>query len=335
MLNAKLRIMKKRNLLKFLFTAVALFAFTAAFAQENAPWSEMTGSSADNATDSVVVNMTVPYYVEPDPILNNMAPAQYDPSQSNADQNINSTFIWTAPADVTIAAPSGDADAPYREVTVNATGTVYTIGVQEDNQCTGPLTEQDILGIPVPTYSIASSASIELCDDGTPQSILVDITAGLNDWSNFYFLMDTQKELIDTEGNQVQPVYNYTDTIIEVGTSEGSDIPLVDNKVFTTGSDGTNKRITEYTYTIKGLNHHISRKGDFLTLKSNAASQLDVSTYDDGTKEYNMDESLYTWFNNDGSIDPDVNTTAQQITVTVYPTPATGEIHYVPNDYEL
>jgi len=344
MLNVKLRIMKKRNLLKLLFTAVAIFAVGFANAQPYVPYNEMSASSADGITDSLVVDTDpVPYYVEPDPVLNNLS-AAYDPSQPNSGQGITSTFDWSGTAaEISLTEPSAGAEAPYRTVTSSTEGT-HAISVKEvsENGCgDAAANTQDITFIPTPEYTI-STTEYEVCDGNSASIVIAGITAGLNNGGRYYFLLDSEKAMYDAADNKINgtDIYNHTDTIIALNTGVGDltatgSVNLIDNKTFYANEHDSKKRITKHIYTIKGLNHHISRKGAFITLKNNTEPQLDVSTYNETTGEYNMDEGLYAWYDADGSKAADVNTTTQEITVTVYPTPTTGTIHFVPNNYEL
>jgi len=115
---------------------------------------------------------------------------------------------------------------------------------------------------------------------------------------------------------------------------------LISNYTFKCHSYDGKKRITEYVFDfstnnggddIAGVNHHISRKGDFLSLADAGTTpptktQPDLSnTNYDGSDGYPSDgEANYTWFTSD----------AGTITVTVYPEPSTGTIYHVPNTYE-
>ncbi|MFW6101138.1 MAG: hypothetical protein ACOC90_07100, partial [Bacteroidota bacterium] len=290
------------------------------------------GSSGDDEVDSVVVDGTVPYYVEPDAVVNPEYSGPYNPEESNEDQDINSNFNWEeSSGDVDLTSPSGegtDESAPYREVTSASTGD-YTIEVTEESaggcESDDPTT-QDILFISEPTYDL-NETEYQICD-GATQEISVDLSGNndhLKGWSSYYFYMDNEKSY--DEGNST--VYSHTDTIAEVGTTAGTATLLPSDRIFTAAEDGGDKQVTTYTFTLKGVNHHISRKGDFLDLPDNdggdGKEQLDLTTYDSGTEEYNIDETLYSWYDE----------TEQTITVTVYPTPETGDIYYVPNDHEL
>ena len=142
---------------------------------------------------------------------------------------------------------------------------------------------------------------------------------------------------MDSDGTtQLEVMYNHTDSVIQVGTDATSAIPIMENKTFYAGEydkgdgEGSLDRITEYTLTFTGFNHHISRKGNFLDLSDNVAGDgktlpdLSASEYD-GTDGYaDDDEELYTWYGG-----------GETVTVTIYPAPNTGEIHFVPNDFEL
>ena len=130
--------------------------------------------------------------------------------------------------------------------------------------------------------------------------------------------------------------------MVQVKTADATGgVVLVPSYTFSCGVNGSGKKvITKYVFDftnnlegndIAGLNHHISRKGDFLSLADAGTTpptktQPDLSnTNYDGSDGYPSDgEANYTWFTSD----------AGTITVTVYPEPSTGTIYHVPNTYE-
>jgi hypothetical protein len=337
--------MKIKNLLKGIMTMLAVMLVTASFSQENAPWNDMTGQQDDAAPDSLVIGMTVPYYVEPDPVLNNLS-SQYDPTSANSAQGINSIFNWSSTnGDVDFTAPSGNADAPYREVTINTTGTAIPVTVQEVNEqgCsdpTGTTEEVDVIG--EPGFTVGTQDA-EVCD-GANQSISIESIAGdgIDGESMYYFLLDVEKRVFDSDGSTElgnSPIYTRGDTVVQVKTADATGgVVLIPDYTFTCGTNSSaEKVITKYVFDftnnlagndMAGLNHHISRKGDFLSLAddgSGGKTKPDLSnTAYNGNDGYPDDESRYTWFGQG----------AGTITVTVYPTPSTGNIYHVPNTFE-
>lgn len=344
MLNFKLGIMKKRQLLTLTMgVLILLFMGFSARAQEHAPWNDMTGTATDAIDDSVVVNTTVPYYVEPDPVLNNLN-TQYDPGSTNASQGINSTFNWSSTGDVTFTPPTGDADAPYREVTFGTAANDVPVTVVEEsaNGCgSGTGTTETVDVIAEPGFTVGSQ-DFQVCDGGTGNITISSIQADqIANASSYYFLLDIEKQLYESDESTelaASPAYTHADTVIAVSTADGSDIVLLQDYSFSCGTDGGKKVITKYVFdftnnlggdNMAGLNHHISRKGDFLDLAANAAGDgkvkpdLSATAYD-GTEGYPDDETRYTWYGQG----------AGSITVTVYPTPTTGNIYHVPNTFE-
>ena len=356
MSNINLKMMKTRNLLKLFFTAVAVMFVSAMFAQtnENEPWEDMVTGSGEN--DSVVVNSTVPYYVEPDPVLNNLN-GQYDPTSTNADQNINSTFEWRS-SDNTVGFndPTGGASAPYREVTFPGTATDgITIEVRElsSSGCSdGNWASKTVDVIPAPDFTTDAIHNLEVCS-GTEHTVSIESIAddGIDGTSKYYFLLDIDKrvrEASETSPNY-QNIYTHADTVVQVNTTDvtSGGVGLI-TQTFTAGNydyngDGTaEKCITEYRFDftenlggddVAGLNNHISRKGGFLDLSNDGTSPegktpIDFSSGYDNTNygygaSYNA-ETLYSWYGQD----------AGTITVTVYPAPNTGNIYHVPNNFE-
>ena len=166
---------------------------------------------------------------------------------------------------------------------------------------------------------------------------------GIGGESNYEFLLDIDKRIYEGDGTtEIAEIYTHADTIIQVDTVDGANIVLLRNYPFTCGDDGTDKRITKYRFDFgstvdatlaNGVTNHISRKSDYLNLATTgdpsgddqAKTLPDHTTYGSYTGIDN-----YTWyFTSGGDADADM------ITVTVYPTPETSPIQYVPRDFDL
>lgn len=348
MSNVNLEIMKTRKLLSFLFTVVLVLFVCASFAQTNETWLDMTGTGG---TDSVTVNTTLPYYVEPDPILNGIS-GQYDPGSDNATNNVNSIFNWSVTGGASFNDPAASgADAPYNTVTFTGTGAV-TIEVFEESSagCVDPTpSAQTVEVIPAPSITVDDGTlDLDICEGPDHVTIASLGADGIGGESNYEFLLDIDKRLYEGDGvteisDGSSPVYTHIDTIIQVDTVDGSNIVLLRNYPFTCGTDGSgDKRITEYRFDFgstvdatlaNGVTNHISRKSDYLNLATTGDPSTDnqAKTLPDHTT-YGSYSGIdnYTWyFTSGGDADADM------ITVTVYPTPDTEPIQYVPRDFDL
>jgi hypothetical protein len=356
MLNVKLRTMKIKNLLKGIMTMLAVFIGTAAFAQDNSPWLDMTETGG---TDSVTVNSTMPYYVKPDPILNSIS-SQYDPNDSNADNNVSSTFRWNidaGTANLTDPAASG-ADAPYNEIEFTTEETVsFSVYEESAGGCEDPTGRSiDVEVLPEPTFEVDDGdANIdkEICDGAVEDVFIASLGNpsgtgdGISGESNYEFLLDIQKRIVDGSGGVISengyPTSN-ADTIVVVDTTEGTDIKLLSNYTFTCGVDNNgDKRVTEYRFDFgstvasgseaNGVSNHISRKSDYFSFTTAGSAGTDrektLPDHSDYSSGY-TNIGNYTWYDT-GISGADEN----MITVTVYPTPETGEIYHVPNQLDL
>jgi hypothetical protein len=334
--------MKTSKLLKFTLSIAILTILSGnLFGQENASWIDMTADQ--NTTDSVVVNATLPYYVEPDEVINNLS-GQYDPTTDMTTQGINSTFSWTQEdatgESITFNDPStaDGENSPYQTVTFPGTSVDgIQIGVREVGPgaggCQGSLQTVNVNVISEPSFTVNDgSKDLEICAGATDNIQIVSIAGDqIDGTSNYKFLVDISKEMEESDGSWTSVgTYPHTDSVINVTTADGSNINVLEGYTFTCANDGTDDRVTEYTFDFsKGLNHHISRKSDYINFNTTGAFGSD-----DRGKERpsNVDEateaSLYSWYTPSGG-------SGNTITVTVYPTPNTGNIHYVPNDFDL
>jgi len=338
MLNVKLRIMKKKNLLKFLFTAIAVFVVTGVFAQ-NVPYAEMTDNSGTATTDMVTVSNTIvkylPYYVEPDDVLNSLD-SDYDPTLgggtgSLVDQGINSTFEWTflnsddsendgsAYSFRYLPTSSPEDQAPYVEVSFDQVGQ-YKLSVLETSQggCPGGSSVvSPVQVIAEPSFQVTSDGNdvtYERCALTNEPIQVYRIPSNGVSGGDLYFEVDFSVDNIDINTDPATVTEVTATTTRHISISEdgnmGTDAPVT---VVSEGLPVEGNAITRYTYTFKGINDHISRKTDFLAM---------------GLSGTTPSPEDFNFYNPDGG---------SEVTITymIYPAPNTGDIYYVPNDYNL
>jgi hypothetical protein len=322
------RIMKARNLLRILFTAIAVFAFSAAFAQ-NVPYAEMTQSSALGETDSVTVNTKMMYYVEPDPILNNLS-AAYDTTATRGAQGVNSTFgfSWNAGGVGTILTPTVDADAPFRMVRFQGTPGTGTLEVVETSSGAGCAdatpTTQDIEVIAAPVLTIGGPGIDEICHSvGAAGYGITVSTITVAPEGGFAHVMgditvDTDTDADGTfETNIAARTKN--DTIFKLHDPVGAGEPSTTLATVYMGTQGGN--ITRYRFDFgatvdatdnNGINDYISRKSDYFENALGAAPA----------------DTDFQFYAATDAADAD-----KIIDIVVYPTPSTQDIYFIPNDF--
>ena len=324
----KFRIMKARNLLKVLFTMVAVFAFSATFAQ-NVPYAEMTQSSALGEIDSVTVNTKMMYYVEPDPILNNLS-AAYDTTATRAAQGVNSSFAftWSAGGVGTIQTPTVDASAPFRMIRFDAgtgTGTLEVVETSAGGGCADATpTTQGIEVIAEPTFTVGAPAVDEICHDVgaagydvTLSSITVAAEGG-----QAHIMGDITVDTdTDADGTFETNVLGRTknDTIYKLSDPVGATEPSLNIATVYMGAQGGN--ITRYRFDFgntvdatdnNGINDYISRKSDYFENALGAAP---------------ADTDFQFYASADGAQADRI------IDIIVYPAPETQDIYFIPNDF--
>ena len=319
MSNFNLRMMKTNRLLKITLSIAMLFIVGGLFAQPYQPYAEMTGSSGDGITDTVTVSNTVtkylPYYVQPDATLNNMT-GDYVPSDPPEDQNIYTSFNWTIPADATPQyQPAGNDTVPYVELSFDpaAVGNTYTLEVVEtsDGGCSGTPVTQDIVAVAEPSFEVTGDAdndTIEMCDNSNYPIQVASIANNDVDGGDLKFEIDSIVDNLDAEGNVTgTPSPSTTEYIAipEDGNLGGTDVTVFNHDLVT-----QNGEITRYSFTFNGISDHISRKSDYL------AQSLGASPSDNEFNYYPQTSG------------------GDALVYIVYPTPQTGDIYYVPNDFD-
>ncbi|MFW5901274.1 MAG: hypothetical protein ACOCUK_01890, partial [bacterium] len=173
-------------------------------------------------------------------------------------------------------------------------------------------------------------STIELCDDGEgiTKDILIasiadnGIPIGTDeefDGSNFKFRLDKDVAILDGDDNVVSTKGTSTDSIAEVTAEFDNGIVLhSEHDLSTLTDDEGENRITRYRFDFgneidengnnnNGITDPVQRKSQYL-------SNPDANNQD------------YDYVDNSGDDD--------MLTIITYPAPETGNIHYVPNDFD-
>jgi len=325
-INLKQFAMRKTTIFKIAFSLVLIFAIISINAQENAPFTQMTATQAGAITpDSVTTGAFLPYYVEPDPVINNMTSA-YDSNSTNAAQGINSTFNWYSTGNVTLQAPlgGGGADAPFRYARFGGSGTTGTIYVEEvsPGSCTGVQVTNNYEIIAAPDFTVGDGTdSIEMCASaGTYNLTMATMDIDANTTNNYVRLrFDYSVDTLDSDAQTILGnVRSANDTIVSIANPGASQTDV--NILTGYPISAANGYITKYTFAFdntldatnqNGINDYISRKSDFLGLPTKAGTA----------------DSEYTFYAPSASA-------SDVIIWMVYPTPTTGNIYYIPNSFD-
>ncbi len=294
---------------------------------QDAPYTDMVNATGE--IDTVTGGAgDVPYYVMPDPVLNSEFTTTYDPAAgAGGNAGIESTWTWDlfeSNGTINTQGPGvGADDGPYVEVGWDAPGgglpTEDTINTQEVSSigCDGDSTMLPVRIVDPPAFTPWDQAApIEICETAGAQDVelntIVDnYVSGGNLQFRFDVVVDSVDPTISTKGD----VRNNPDTIVTIPEvcGDGTD----DNNVVLLTSysmPAVDGQITRYQFDFAadgdgGISDHISRKTDYLI--NDAADDL-AFTY---TAPTNGTDGTAT------------------ITYIVYPTPETGDIFFVPNDW--
>ena len=342
MLNVKLRIMKKKNLLTFIFIALFASMSVNVIGQDaTVPFSDMTATQ-DDGTDYVTVNTEMMYFVVPDPVLNNTA-EPYDTSETRVINGVNSTFTFewggTGTGDANFYVPQADADAPYRVIHFVQEGSLVLNAIETGpggtTGCPGSTTSLNIEVIAEPSFTVGDGddvvQTIEICDsDGAAgYDLTIDnISVAYTGTGNVNILgdisVDTDNDADGTFENNIA-ARTKNDTLYQIDNNAGSPSTTIATGIWMGAQDGdgdTNPNVTRYRYdfggTVEGTNNNgindpISRKSDYF---ENALSQ-----------EASIEPGDFQFY-----AASDANANDMIIDIIVYPTPSTGDIYYVPND---
>ncbi len=320
----KPRIMKTKNLLKVMFTVVAIFAVAATFAQTHEPYTEMSNEfAATGDNDTVTVSNTVtkwlPYYVEPDNVLNSMS-ADYDPTTDPESQGIYTSFGWSfdgtnggGTASLQYQPDAANDTVPYVEVQFTGTNTdADTLIVTEtsDGGCAGDPVKLPIVVVNEPVFDVTTDTdndTIEICDSPGYAITVASIADNGITGGNLKFEMDSTVETLNADMSvktTEQATTTVYPTIPENGNLGGTDVTVFTHDLTTRNGD-----ITRYSFIFNGMSDHISRKTDYLALADRTGGTDSEFNYYGPTTGGN------------GKV------------FIVYPTPNTGDIYYIPNDF--
>ena len=341
MSNFNFRTMKTNRLLKItLSIAITFLVSTISFGQ-SIP-TDLAEDTDSSATDHVTAGYSVPYYVTPDPTLNSSYSAPYEIGVD--DQGFSSTWEWqvtgTATANTINQGGSAD-DHPYVEVEWGTPGSngeqafIETREIGPSGSCNGEWKGLEVNVYNPPQFDFTNAGS------GTPTDTLYEVCAsnvsggqdvqvqdindnGIPASGNYKFRLDLDVYTVDAanahstgSGTEVR---TETDTIVEVGVGSGVETSNPATIIPNYSMNAVGGNITRYRFdfgsTIDGANANgitdpIQRKSYYLQ-NPNA---------NDTDWDYLADS------NND--------TEGSMVTFIVYPAPETGNIHYVPNDFDL
>ncbi len=314
----------KRTLKLFLILLLAGSFFGTLYAQPGAPWGQM--EEEPTTVDSVTAGVAIPYFVMPDPVLNDQFNANYDTSLTKEDQDLVSSWDWfigtsaAGGSSITKEGGGGEADGPYVEVTWAVNGgaedTLYVgeVAGPPSPGCVGDTNFVRTVVLEAPEMQVrAADDTLYRCDDGsgaeniTLDQVIDNGVVGGNMNIRFDMQVDSlQSDLSGVLGNI--NLLTHTDTIVQIPQTSGADVTLM-----SVDFQAINGNITEYNFNFgsgnDGINDHISRKSDFLALTDKGGNT----------------PSEYTYY-------PPASA-GTRIVVRVFPAPNTGSIYYIPNDF--
>ncbi|MEA2106389.1 MAG: hypothetical protein U9P82_06670 [Bacteroidota bacterium] len=313
--------MKKTNFFKMVMTLVMAFMVTGAFAQVYED-----GNYTENQLEDIYQTAGSDFglYVIPD--------ANYSPEYTtNGTIGAGVEWTWTFDAGLgTASVTSGTAQSSnYVEFTnPTTTGSPYTVDVEESNTavaCTGGGISQKINVIDAPSAQITTSDPATACGNQAANSVTIEFTEDVpSALAGYAFAVtETVDNLSDLGGsptvNNVSSTVDFVDypTTNKLNTMNdltGAASPY-SYSFNTSALDLQNNKITRYTYTIvkatdapvaadDGLISAISQKSEYI---SNVINGNVLTTYSFGAK-----------------------TTYVAIVV---PTPETGPIYHIPNNF--
>lgn len=339
--------MKRKTILKItMLFAFAMFLVNGIFAQPpGAPYTEMVEVTDDaTQTDSVTGGISIPYFVMPDPVLNSGFTGDYNEANTASSQSVLSTFDWFETGslnlninDSTQGSATGDL-APYIEVQWTAPGAGNppiddTLSVQEissGSSCPGTISQIHVNIFNAPSFEPIiddddqiGDPLIEVCEGNGLTNVQIE-SVGDNDVDagNLKFRMAIVVDSVDASISTLGDIRANGDTVVSVGTPVDDDANQTDETDVTILSnywiDVVDGKITRYRFDFSnglgggdgtaGISDKISRKSDYL---SNPTANDASWTYTAPTD------------NGDGTL----------MTYIVYPAPNTGNIYYIPNDF--
>ncbi len=316
--------MNTKQTLKILLSS-ALFMFAVMTAQAQVTFENDDYVSIGDATanvDSVTTGTRSGYYIMPD--------SYYHPNYTNAGGwALTNNFTWTWTTSDVANAILDDASTAdnYVEVDFGAVGT-YKISGREIapalyGGCQSVDTSITVEVIPSPTVTILTGGAgiitgdLEVCEGapelaGVVEAAFTGVQVGQQLGWDF--------TIWTLAGDHTTPLFYYDDDAsTSLGAAEAAAIDStfasnaqhegINGSTFslpkaTGGFPVINNQSTVYRYTIDGVNDYISRKSDYLG--NTAAAKNAWTVYDN---------------------------TVETITIIVNPTPVTGPIYHIPNNW--
>lgn len=328
-----LRIMKAKNLLKILFSLVAFLMVSSAFSQTY-PGNLDQATTGD--VDSVTADVTVPYYVEPDPVLN----PSYTGSYPGGSGSLNADADWSWWIGTTLG-PGGtvnsqgnaggdpDTDGPYIQMSWNAPSVTNTpeydsLYVSESNDniaCNGDTSSLRVLVFAQPGFTPvdADNDLIQICGSQDYPVQLAQILDNGLDVGDLKIRLDSvavsNVDPANPQTDQGSLVRAAEDTVAVIPTPLGTG--NTDIELFTYYMGLKNNDVTRYRFRFDGdggISDQISRKSDYLAVGGSDPA-------DDQTANWTYYPAT-------------INAEGPSIDVVVYPQPNTGNIYYVPSDFD-
>lgn len=285
----------KRKLLKFMLTMLTMFVFVGAFSQDPADFEQ---AALDGSTTSyVTLDKTMPLYVQPD--------GTYHPSWTPISNNLTPdfTWVWTIPVGLTLTSQVDN----YVTITADVLGD-HIVNVKEKaplawggcEDATGRDITIRVVEKPE-LHSFPVFDAIPLIDGGTYQTCApytISPNIEVSGFPNFRVHFTLTQQALELDGTPTGPVNTLVTNAIVGG---GNSLIRLANQTYVFDLDRDMVLIaagtrTQYVYTITGVTDNISRKSDYLS-----------------------GETLY------GS--------ASTFTFIINPTPVTGPIFHIPNDF--
>jgi len=331
--------MKTKQTLKILLSS-ALFIFAVMTAQaqvENGDFEAVADGVAAKIVDSTSIGSTNGYYLMPD--------SYYHPNYTAAGSwALTAGFTWTwgiAPAGPTVTDAS-TADN-YVEVTFPATGNFVLSGRELAPALYGGCTSTDstvsIVVLDTASFSVTPATGVyiapatdtlEVCEGDAALVgglVGVDIVDNIGNGANFNLIWDLT--IFTLMADHTTPL-NYYQT--DESTTLGAGVPAVsataaaptviaDPGTYDLQSvdDGTFSAIggasTVYRYTVNAINDRLSRKGEYLSLLAANAGVPGFATTPDDFTYYGVDDEEFS------------------VVIIVNPTPVTGPIYHIPNNW--
>ncbi len=316
--------MKTKNLFRILIGSIFMVAASSAFGQSS-PYLQMT--AAPNTIDSVTAGVAIPFFVMPDPILNDAFLGIYAPASTNVVNNLESSWTWlkgaTTPAGTVIT--QAIANAPY--VTINFVDNAAahdTILVYETSKapagCVGDTSMVIVSVVPAPSFIVSNNAltdTVYYCDGIAPQDLSLDAVTNNGVAGGFLKLrFDYRIANLNSAQTAISVTIKSTnDTIVSIPLSNGVNVDLLALYPF----EAINGEITEYVFafdntlsaaTQNGISDRISRKSNFLALTDKTGATNTEYTYYAATASINSHK-----------------------VVRVFPKPNTGTIYFIPNNF--